>query len=566
MVDLFLEELKETLKGQIQYYINMAFVQAMKQGINGADVYTEMGDSRVTLFTMLARGLEADYIKDHVEDIYSSQEKIRDLWVMAFQTRDIRGGKGERQLFYELVAALHGVDPVMTEKMLSLIPEYGCWRDLWTLWEKVPALEPAILALVREAYAKDLRHYRLDETSKMSLLAKWLPREKSKTFVGQAQKIAKALFPDGSDRAQMIQYRMMVSAMNRDLKTVEVKMCGKAWKTIDPAGVPGRCMKNCDKAFLNEPSAKSTSSARTSSEHTEVLRFPDDADRMACRANFQAFLEEVKTGKKKVHGANVIMPHELVGKLQGCGLSADQHTIVQGQWDSIREETLKAGGLGKAVAMCDFSGSMSGTPMEVSLALGILISEITHPAFRDHILTFDAAPQWHSFVGKKTLHDKVKSLRGCGQGLNTDFYAACMRILQRMIKGKVPVGEEPEDLIVITDMGFDAAASPHGSQKAATEWETQITRIRREFQEDGEKLWGKGQGWKPPRIVIWNVRAEFKDFHAKADQEGVVQLSGWSPSMLKALQNGVQVQTPYEGMRQILDDARYDLVRTTYAA
>ena len=532
----------------------MAFVQAMKKGINGADVYTEagVGDARVTLFTMLNRGLEASYMKEHVEAIYEDQEKIRDLWVMAFQTRDIRGGKGERQLFYELIAALHRVDPVRTEKMLSLIPEYGCWRDLWVLWEKVPALERAILALVCEAYAKDLRHYRLDETTKLSLLAKWLPREKSKTFVGQARKIAKALFSDVQERSRMIQYRMMLSAMNRDLKTVEVKMCGKAWGSIQPEAVPGRCMKICDKAFLNELTAK----------RSEALRFPNDADRMACREHFQAFLEEVKAGKKKVHGANVIFPHELVMKVKEYGLSADQKTLLQGQWVSIREETLKAGGLGKAVAMCDFSGSMSGIPIEVSLALGILISEITHPAFRDHILTFDAEPHWHSFVGFSTLSEKVKSTYGRSQGLNTNFHGACMRILQRMIQNKVPVGEEPEDLIVITDMGFDAAASPHGAQHFA--WETQLTQIRRKFQEDGEKLWGKGKGWKPPRIVIWNVRAEFKDFHAKADQEGIVQLSGWSPSMLKALQKGVEVQTPYEGMRSILDDARYDAVRLLF--
>jgi hypothetical protein len=96
-------------------------------------------------------------------------------------------------------------------------------------------------------------------------------------------------------------------------------------------------------------------------------------------------------------------------------------------------------------------------------------------------------------------------------------------------------------------------------------WETQLVRIRREFLAAGEKLWGQGKGWKPPRIVIWNVRAEFKDFHAKADQEGVVQLSGWSPSILKALQKGgVQVQTPYQGMRQILDDTRYDPVRELF--
>ena len=50
----------------------MAFVQAMtKLGINGADVYDEegVGDYRVTLFTMLNRGLEETYIQDNVTKI-----------------------------------------------------------------------------------------------------------------------------------------------------------------------------------------------------------------------------------------------------------------------------------------------------------------------------------------------------------------------------------------------------------------------------------------------------------------------------------------------------------------
>jgi len=153
-----------------------------------------------------------------------------------------------------------------------------------------------------------------------------------------------------------------------------------------------------------------------------------------------------------------------------------------------------------------------------------------------------------------------------GQGTSTDFNKACRLILDRMIAKKVPVGEEPEDLIVITDMGFDAATGNNiYSRSQPPAWETQISRIRREFQEAGIALYGTGKGWKAPRIVIWNVRAEFKDFHATADQEGVVQLSGWSPSILKALQKGgVQVQTPYQGMRQILDDTRYDLVRELF--
>ena len=203
---------------------------------------------------------------------------------------------------------------------------------------------------------------------------------------------------------------------------------------------------------------------------------------------------------------------------------------------------------------------MDGMPKLISLALGILISEVTHNAFKDHILTFDHTPTWHSFKRCHTLKEKLDSIQShLGTGLNTDFYKACMSILQKMKAHRVPVGEEPEDLIVLTDMGFDNAVN----NKYEDVWQTQITMIRNEFHKAGEEIWGQGKGWKAPRIVIWNLRAEYKDFHAKADEEGVVQLSGWSPSVLKALQtNGVQLQTPYQGMRMILDDARYDAVRT----
>ena len=543
---------------------NMAFVGAMnatKRGVNGAEVYTEtgVGNRLLPLFTMLNRGLSESYIQKSVELIAlcNQEEEIRDLFVMAFQTRDVRGGKGERDLFYQFVAALYQFWPHMTEKMLKLVPEYGCWRDMWSIWRAVPELSGAILRIVQAQFMEDLVKTSIGvrgETG-ISLLVKWLPREKSKTYPGFAYKIAAALYPnESSERRRIVRYRKECSFINAGLKTVEIDMCRGTWANIEPEAVPGRNLKLHDAAFLNEKS-------------DGELRKPDDEDRMACRENFQDFMKGLADGSKKAHGANVVFPHELVVKAQSESTTRNLQVINQAQWESIREETLKLGGLGKVVAMCDLSGSMEGIPMQISLALGILISECTHPSFKDHILTFDSMPQWHSFTQWSTLKQKLDSLEGCCRGLNTDFYRACQMILTRMIQWRVPVDEAPEDLIVITDMGFDAAANTnnYSSSSRHSAWETQIQRIQREFREAGEYLWGKGRGWKAPRIVIWNVRAAFKDFHATADQEGVVQLSGWSPSILKALQKGgVQVTTPYRGMRQILDDERYDAVRKQY--
>jgi hypothetical protein len=347
-------------------------------------------------------------------------------------------------------------------------------------------------------------------------------------------------------------------------------MCGKTWREIRPEAVPGRCLKIHTKAFLNQP--------RKREKDPNALRYPLSDDRMECRKHFQDFIEGLKKGTKKAHGANVVLPHELVEKILNQkrysfsdSLTDDEHALLQAQWDSIREETLKLGGLGKSVPMCDFSGSMDGLPKLISLALGILISETNDPTFKDHILSFDAKPQWHSFKEMSSLKEKVESAEksALGYGLNTNFYLACKKIIEKMIEHKVPVGEEPEDLIVLTDMGFDSAShessSNYGFNRKNKEWVRQLRTIQDDFREAGEHVWGKGNGWKPPRIVLWNLRAEFKDFHAKADQEGVVQLSGWSPSILKALQKGgIQTITPYQGLRAVLDDERYDPVRQVW--
>ena len=521
----------------------MAFVQAMntpditKKGVNGADVYTEegVGDYRVSLFTMLNRGLEQSYIKDYVSKVYNRKinDEMRDMFVMAFQTRDVRGGKGERRLFQNFVVALYEHDKEALRQALDLVPEYGCWRDMWELVRIVPELESDIFEVTVKTFKEDLVKCHSGQQTKMTLLAKWLPRENSGSYPGMARKLANAIYTfEDSERKRIVKYRKDTSMMNKALKTVEINMCGKRWAEIKPEAVPGRCLKIHNKAFLNEPVKKHTGKS---------LRFPDNEDRMECRKHFQEFVEALAKGEKKAHGANVVMPHELVVKALSCHASQDELGINQGQWVSIRDETLKLGGLGKCVPMCDFSGSMNGLPKLISLALGILISEINHSAFKDHILTFDAEPKWHSFAGKDTLKDKLDSIGNIGQGLNTDFYKACMRIIEKMKQCKVPVGEEPEDLIVLTDMGFDTAHQDvYGYHKAkkTTKWVSQIEEIRNEFTRAGEEVWGEGNGWKAPRIVIWNLSAQYKDFHAKADQEGVVQLSGWSPSMLKALQKG----------------------------
>lgn len=550
-----------------------AFIAAMnttlqqKEGVNGAHVYTETGvnDVRVSLFTMLVRGLEPEYIAKAVAE--APQDALRDLCVMTFHCRDIRGGKGERDLFYALLRELNKRIPEVATSLLKLVPEYGCWRDLWELYA-ISEFREAIEWIVLETWIQEG-----NRGKPYSLLAKWLPRETSKTYPGLACRFADILFPHIAPRYRLAAYRKAVSERNRSLKTNEIDMCAGTWSQIVPGHVPGRSLGLHSAAFFNL-TLKGKGNEKRQKTQDQRSALPD---RIQCKENFANHLHQIRLGKQVAKAANVVYPHEIVRSIQRSSDSEKEtRDLLEAQWSAIRDHTASQGGLQRIVPMCDFSGSMNGLPIEISLALGILISEVNHPSFRDHILTFDSEPKWHSFVGKTTLSEKIQSIGELGQGFSTNFYKACQLIIQKMEEARVPVGEEPTDLVVLTDMGWDAARTPSSDYDRGysnnrnpwnpwNPWNTQISLIRKEFEDASRRVWGTGTSWKVPRIIIWNLQAAYKDFHAKAEDEGVLMISGWSPNVLKVLQKGgTDCITPYAGMRLLLDEKRYDAVREAF--
>jgi hypothetical protein len=81
-------------------------------GVNGSTAWNEEGCGKmVALFTSLVRGLDVGYIGKQIDGILkdggaATEKMMEDLVVLAFQTRDVRCGKGERALFYALFERL----------------------------------------------------------------------------------------------------------------------------------------------------------------------------------------------------------------------------------------------------------------------------------------------------------------------------------------------------------------------------------------------------------------------------------------------------------------------------
>ena len=119
-----------------------------QRGENGCVELTQqgVGDSRVSLFFSLVRDLSDDSLRTRVAEVLRDARDenlsledaalmVADVFVMMFQTRNCRGGKGEKSLFYKMLLQLYTDYPDTTLAILPLIKEFGYFRDYFVLLE-----------------------------------------------------------------------------------------------------------------------------------------------------------------------------------------------------------------------------------------------------------------------------------------------------------------------------------------------------------------------------------------------------------------------------------------------
>jgi hypothetical protein len=542
---------------------------------NGRPSLATTGDARIDAFFKFVRGLSREGVERHVAAILAQAaraedaETAADAFVLWAQTRDVRGGKGERDLARWTLVALALRYPATAVALVPLIPEFGSWRDVVSLLETEGVPMPLKKALV-ELYSARLSHDAKEGTDP-TLAAKWAPREKS----GQkpvALLLATALFP--GDKAALPKYRKLISSICETLDVAERKMCAGEWADIKPGGVPARCLKIHRAAFMNEKKNRNRNRNRNKNNDEEEPALRSELeDRVQCAKNFtEHALAAAKDPKKASMHGRVLHPHEMVKEYM-YSRNNKEDCILEAQWVNLREslrEEMPA--LGKMVPIVDVSGSMGGTPMEVAIALGVLISEVTHPVMRDRFITFHSDPMWHVLDKGWSLQRKVKSAQSARWGMNTNFQKALDLVLNACVKGDVPPEEVGElSLVVLSDMQFDRAQS----SPCTCNWETQYGALKRSFNEAG--LRSKfGTPYPVPRVIFWNLEGDTGDFPVKCKTVGVDMVSGFSPSLLKLFMEdkledamtqmdldapGNAKGGPYVTLRKALDDPRYFPVR-----
>ena len=436
-----------------------------------------------------------------------------------FYIRDVRGGQGERRFFRVCMRDLAKNCTDAARRNLKYVPEFGRWDDLYC-FVGTP-LEKDALEIMKVQLALDV------ECKTPSLLAKWLKSENTsskesrrlgnitRTYLGMSHK----------------QYRKTLSILRERINVLERLMSEGRWDEIEFDKIPSKAGMKYKNAFAR-----------------------NDLER-AKNENVQTYAEFAKDETKSVN-AKTLYPYECVHealKIMGwmnswrssynsVSLEDTQRLMTNKYWDNL--EDYFNGKVFNGLAIVDTSGSMSGTPIEVAISLGLYCAEKAQGPFHNHFMSFSSRPNLIKVEGVDFC-DKVHRITGTDWGCDTNVEAAFDLILSTAVKSGCTQDELPQNLIVISDMEFNSCVT---SNQYGHFNDTLFEKIAAKF---------TAKRYTMPHLVFWNVDARQNNIPMR-DDGNVTYVSGFSPVIYEMLMSG---KTGYDLMMEKLDSERYAVIQ-----
>ena len=494
---------------------------------NGALAFESTGSPCLNLFFKLVRGTPQASIETLVYAAWL--EDPRQTMQVLLHCRDCRKGKGERQIVHYALAWLRKHKTRTYLNNLATFLGAGYYQDLLSMVKYAEQGGQPLLGqsdmIELEVFAEQLR---LDQASasasaSTSLAAKWAPTEchADDRKYEMARRLATLLYPHTNrmePNQHLKQYRHLLSRLRAHLQVVERQMAQGQWSDIQYETVPAKSHRLHKAAFAKH-----------------------DPERYA------EYVQAVLANKKSIKSTGV-QPHELVKPFMAatdglpdqadtvhCAVHCAVHYAVQAQWNDMVQQLRTTTRLSSVLPLCDVSSSMNGEPMEVCIALGLLIAELVEGPFRNMVMTFESNPTLFKLAGD-TLATRVQELRKAPWGGTTDLGAAFDQILSHAVQMSCTQDQLPKVLVIFSDMQFNQACPKNHA--------TTFALARDKFAAEGYTL---------PGVVFWNLRDTQASFPVTMNEQGVALLSGYSASLVKELMADPENLSPTRMLHHVLE-------------
>lgn len=558
-------------------------VKSSKEGYDGSrmvSLYNRLIGSRTK-----SKGISRNDLIKLFNECYNDILQIKDkelkydnlvkLIVLVFETRDIKDGKGERDLFYWLFLRLFEEFPatcvnticLITGGMDEVIDVYmedepiGTFKDLNRLCEIISEEKTNKFKELEESI---INHYsynltRDNHADTISLCGKWAPRENKETDkkCGLAKKLSKSIFVDNEPQSQLRKYRKLISYLNKKLNTPEVKMCesNSSWGELEVKDFASRAFAKYKQALLDV-------------DKNGNRRNINDFNREKVRNKILDDFEKIKSNPVESRlNVSKLQPHEIVKQIMNNNnLGEDEINALNVMFEKFVYDFKNElqGDFVPGIPLCDVSGSMGGIPMEVCITLGIIISMINPKPYKDKVLLFTDDASWHDLSECKTLVDKVNNLRQAKWGGSTNFASAINNILDISVKNNVSKESYPKMLYVFSDMMFNQSEGNNYFNNYNMNSQQSYCKFKGGFKSNKDELTiaHNKAGYNIPTICYWNLRDTGSNV-AKSDEVGVICMSGFSSNLLKHFLSGdVDYEiTPFLKLQEVLENNRYEPIR-----
>jgi hypothetical protein len=387
----------------------MQFIDALRtddtQTLNGMPAHSTTLNACVDLFSSIGAMRGQD--KNSVINLFTKafDEDATTAMRILFWSRDVRGGAGERQIFKDIINYLGLYRPEALSKVVTLIPEYGRWDDLFALFGT--KVEDSAL----DCIIKGLN-------SGNQLCAKWCPRPNTKNPKDKAVALAIRKRMKLSPK----EYRQLLVA---NTKVVEQLMCAKKWSEIEYSKVPSKAMSDYMATF----------SKRDTNRYSE-------------------YLNSVTKGEATIN-TGAVYPYNVVNALRNGDVMA-ANTMWSNLPDYMTENNERL------LPVVDVSGSMddpaggskSVSCMDVAISLGLYISERNVGEFKDAFITFSSEPTLQYVKG--TLQERYNQMATSRWSMNTNLEKVFGLILSKAKAFNLTEDEMPSMVLILSDMQFDS--------------------------------------------------------------------------------------------------------------
>lgn len=424
--------------------------------------------------------------------------------------RDPRKGLGERALGRELLATLlespdfDNKEDVFTW-VLNRLRDYGRWDDYVYLTRRLYLTDfdemrdkegsthiERMVSYLKKTLESDLNS--MEAGAPVTLLAKWMPSVNASSIYTRDTARTLSRWFGWSEK----EYRQTLSKLRKYLNVTERKMSLQEWGEIDYEKVPSLANLRYKDAFLR---------------HDEERRL--------------TYLKELASGDVKIN-STVNFPHDIVHRYYRGNYDVQEYDeTLERLWKSLKEIP----GLTDTLVVRDDSGSMMDcvgktrvTALEVATALGIYCAEHCSEVYKNKIISFSHTPKYLDFSEYTTLHDKLGFLDKHREVANTDIRKVFQLVLKTALDNNLKQEDLPKQLLIISDMEFDAGVDYTGNPF-----------------EEAQKEFGE-RGYTVPKLVFWNVCSRTNTVPLTTNKQGVYLLSGFSPTVLNLLAYGIENQ------------------------